>query len=153
MTVTATETRRLTTLAAPDIDWRDNAACQYVDPDLHFPITNTPSGLAQLDDAKRICAGCPVRETCLEWALTTGETTGVWGGLSERERRGLRRPRATSLDKCLSERSWIEKQLARQVSQNEIARQLGVDKTAVWKAVRLINAEREQAAGVQGVTV
>jgi WhiB family redox-sensing transcriptional regulator len=153
MTATATATRRVTTLAAPDTDWRASAACRYVDPDLHFPIAHTPGWLEQIDDAKQVCAGCPVRKACLEWALKTGQSAGVWGGLSERERKGLRRPRATSLDKCLSQRAWIEKQLDAGVTQKSIAGQLGVDKTAVSKAVRLFSAEREQAAAAQGVTV
>lgn len=153
MTATATEMRRLTTVAAPDKDWRARAACQYVDPDLHFPTTNTPGGRAQLAEAKRVCGGCLVRQPCLEWALKTGQTTGVWGGKSPRQRKEMRRPRETSFTFCLSQRAWIEKQLAHGASQNDIARQLRVDKTAVSKAVRLFNAEREQAAAAQGVTV
>jgi WhiB family redox-sensing transcriptional regulator len=151
MTATATETRRHVSPAAPDTNWRESAACRYVDPDLHFPKANTPDGLKQLKDAKRVCAGCPAREACLEWALSTGQTAGVWGGMSERQRKGMRRPRETSLDKCLSQRVWIEKQIARGASQNDIARQLRVDKTVVSKAVRLFNAEREQAASALGV--
>jgi WhiB family redox-sensing transcriptional regulator len=150
---TATATRRVTTLAAPDKDWRARAACQYVDPDLHFPKANAPGARKQIAEAKRVCAGCPVREACLEWALVTGQTAGVWGGKSPRQRKEMHRPRATSLDKCLSQRAWIEKQIDRGIAQHAIARQLRVDKTAVSKAVRLINAEREQAAAAQGVTV
>jgi WhiB family redox-sensing transcriptional regulator len=153
MTVTATETRRLTTPAASDKNWRANAACQYGDRDLHFPIANTPGWRKQTQEAKKVCGGCPVREACLEWALKTGQTAGVWGGKSARQRKEMHRSRPTYLDRCLSQRAWIEKQLARGVSQNEIARQLGVNKTAMSKAVSLFNAEREQAAAVQGVTV
>ena len=51
----------------------------------------------QLDDitrAKAFCAGCVVREDCLEYALRNGEKFGIWGGMSERERRRIRRQRA-----------------------------------------------------------
>jgi WhiB family redox-sensing transcriptional regulator len=139
--------------AAPDTDWRTSAACRYVDPDLHFPEFTKPGSRKHFDEAKRVCAGCPVKQACLEWALATGETAGVWGGKSPRERKGMSRPRATYLDRCLSQQAWIEKQLARGVSQNEIARQLGVNKTAMSQAVQQFNAEREQAAAAQGVTV
>jgi WhiB family redox-sensing transcriptional regulator len=138
---------------APNTDWRASAACRYVDPDLHFPTAHASGWLAQIEEAKQVCRGCPVREACLEWALKTGQSAGVWGGLSERERKGLRRPKATSLDKCLSQQAWIEKQLDAGVTQKAIAGQLGVDKTAVSKAIRLINAGRKQAAAAQGVTV
>jgi WhiB family redox-sensing transcriptional regulator len=153
MTATATATRRVTTLAAPDKDWRARAACQYVDPDLHFPESTKSGSRKHFDEAKRVCAACPVKQACLEWALATGQTAGVWGGKSPRERKGMGRPRATYLDKCLSQQAWIEKQIARGVSQNAIARQLGVNKTAMSQAVRQFNVEREQAAAAQGVTV
>ncbi len=61
---------------------------EHVDPDLFFPAQG--ESLAQ---AKAICAGCPVRQPCLEFALEQREVFGVWGGLSERERRTLRRDR------------------------------------------------------------
>jgi WhiB family redox-sensing transcriptional regulator len=148
-----TATGRATESAAPDTNWRTNAACQYVDTDLHFPIANTPGWRKQTQEAKQVCGGCPVREVCLEWALKTGQTAGVWGGKSARQRKEMHRPKATYLDKCLSQQAWIEKQIARGVSQNEIARRLGVNKTAMSKAVQQFTAEREQAAAAQGVTV
>lgn len=49
---------------------------------------------ASTEEAKAVCAGCAVREQCLEFALTNGEKFGIWGGLSERERRRIRRERA-----------------------------------------------------------
>jgi hypothetical protein len=148
-----TTTGRATGSAAPDRDWRTNAACRYVDPDLHFPKTNTPGGLKQLREAKRVCAGCPVRQACLDWALKTGQTSGVWGGKSVRQRKEMHWRKESSLDWCLSQRAWIERQLAAGVTQKSIAGQLGVDKTAVAKAVQQFNAKREQAAAARGVTV
>jgi WhiB family redox-sensing transcriptional regulator len=153
MTATATQTRLPVSSAAPDKDWRTSAACRYVDPDLHFPESTKSGSRAHFDEAKRVCAGCLVREVCLEWALDTGQNDGVWGAKSPRQRRKMRRPKETSFTFCLSRRAWIEKQLAAGTSQNEIARRLRVDKNTVAKAIRQFNAEREQAAAAQGVTV
>ncbi|WP_328492229.1 WhiB family transcriptional regulator [Streptomyces sp. NBC_00414] len=71
--------------------WREHAECRTVDPDLFFPIGNTGPALVQIEDAKSVCQRCPVREECLNWALDTGQSIGVWGGRSEAERRTLRR--------------------------------------------------------------
>lgn len=72
-------------------NWRDDAACQDADPDLFFPIGTTGPTLYQIDEAKRICLACPVRERCLAWALEVGAASGIWGGTTEDERRALRR--------------------------------------------------------------
>lgn len=81
------------TAAAAD-DWRQRAACSEVpDPDLFFPVGSTGPALEQIQAAKRICRRCTVRKQCLEWALVTNQDTGVWGGLSEEERRELLRAR------------------------------------------------------------
>src|SRR5258707_10120086 len=67
------------------------AACRDVDPELFFPIGNTGPALLQIDEAKQVCARCKVSEACLQWALDSGQDSGVWGGLSEDERRALKR--------------------------------------------------------------
>ncbi|MET8174377.1 WhiB family transcriptional regulator [Streptomyces clavifer] len=72
-------------------NWRMHAACRNEDPDLFFPIGSTGPALVQTEDAKAVCATCPVREQCLEWALENGQDSGVWGGLGENERRALKR--------------------------------------------------------------
>ncbi|GGX57622.1 WhiB family transcriptional regulator [Streptomyces fructofermentans] len=72
-------------------DWRQSAACRTVDPDLFFPIGSTGPALFQVQEAKAVCRGCPVREECLKWALETGQAIGVWGGTTEAERRTLKR--------------------------------------------------------------
>ena len=77
----------------PD-DWRDRAACRHEDPELFFPIGNTGPALLQIEEAKTVCLACPVRAGCLDWALSTGQEFGVWGGLSEDERRALKRRQA-----------------------------------------------------------
>jgi len=72
-------------------DWRDGAACRDADPELFFPDGENRYGRAQVKMAKLICRGCPVSVTCLSWALTSGQEAGIWGGLTEDERRSLRR--------------------------------------------------------------
>jgi len=72
-------------------DWRDDAACLEVDPELFFPDCDTRSARAQVKMAKLICRGCPVKATCLNWALASGQEAGIWGGLTEDERRRLDR--------------------------------------------------------------
>lgn len=69
--------------------WQENANCLGVDPDLFFPERG-----ASTREAKAVCRGCEVRVECLEYALAYGEKFGIWGGLSERERRRVRRQRA-----------------------------------------------------------
>ena len=73
------------------MDWRHNAACLTEDPELFFPIGNTGPALQQIEEAKAVCRTCPVIDTCLKWALENGQDAGVWGGLSEDERRSLKR--------------------------------------------------------------
>lgn len=75
------------------IDWRTMAACTDEDPELFFPLGTTGPALDQVERAKAVCARCPVTEPCLEWALSTNQDAGVWGGLTEEERRSLRRSR------------------------------------------------------------
>lgn len=72
-------------------DWRHGAACRDEDPELFFPITETGPGARQVDRAKAVCARCPVRERCLEYALERGLDHGIFGGTTETERRALRR--------------------------------------------------------------
>ncbi len=69
--------------------WQRKANCMGVDPDLFFPERG-----ASTREAKEVCRGCVVREDCLEYALANGEKFGIWGGMSERERRRVRRARA-----------------------------------------------------------
>ena len=73
------------------MDWRHHATCQDVDPELFFPIGNTGPALLQIAEAKQVCRRCPVSEYCLEWAIESGQDAGVWGGMSEDERRALKR--------------------------------------------------------------
>ena len=76
-------------LEVEDRSWQDEANCMGVDPDLFFPERG-----ASTREAKEVCRGCVVRVECLEYALANGEKFGIWGGMSERERRRIRRARA-----------------------------------------------------------
>ena len=71
--------------------WRSAAACRSADPELFFPLSESGKALEQIAEAKAICADCPVRRQCLEFALRT-RPDGIWGGLTERERQRGRRP-------------------------------------------------------------
>ena len=76
------------------MDWRDRAACLDADPELFFPIGNTGPAILQIEEAKAVCRTCEVVETCLKWAIESGQDSGVWGGMSEDERRALKRRNA-----------------------------------------------------------
>ena len=71
--------------------WRDHAACLDEDPELFFPIGNTGPALLQIQEAKAVCRRCEVVEPCLKLAIDSSKDTGVFGGLSEDERRALKR--------------------------------------------------------------
>ncbi|MGW2051760.1 WhiB family transcriptional regulator [Streptomyces sp. NPDC001858] len=71
--------------------WRERAACLRVDPDLFFPVGRTGPALDQIDEAKAVCGRCPVMQQCRDWAVEAGQVEGIWGGMTESERRALRR--------------------------------------------------------------
>jgi len=79
-------------IPAGDESWRLDALCAETDPEAFFPEKG-----GSTREAKRVCAGCPVRLQCLEYALGNDERFGIWGGLSERERRRLRLQRRAPL--------------------------------------------------------
>jgi len=82
-----------TEFEAEDIDkaWQTSSNCLDFGPDFFFPKTDD---INSEGEAKKVCDGCNVREDCLEFALKKGEEFGIWGGMSERERRRIRRQRA-----------------------------------------------------------
>jgi WhiB family redox-sensing transcriptional regulator len=65
---------------------------------LFFPVGSSGPALAQIYEAKAVCARCPVREACLRFALDTGQNYGIWGGLTEDERHKLRRKERRTAD-------------------------------------------------------
>jgi WhiB family redox-sensing transcriptional regulator len=71
--------------------WAHLASCRTLDPELFFPETANDE-----DAAKAVCAACPVRQACLDHALAASEPYGIWGGLTLRERRLLRRERSAA---------------------------------------------------------
>jgi WhiB family redox-sensing transcriptional regulator len=71
---------------AQRLEWKEKAACRNLDTSLFFPDSEADAG-----PAKEVCAGCPVREQCLQFALDTRQRDGVWGGMTETERRRIRR--------------------------------------------------------------
>ena len=76
------------TLAAPArfaARWQELAACRGTDLEVFFPGRGESAG-----PARRVCAACPVRQLCLDYAITNRIAYGIWGGLTERERRALR---------------------------------------------------------------
>ncbi len=69
-----------------EASWHERALCSQTDPEAFFPEKG-----GSTREAKKICTGCEVRGECLEYALEHDERFGIWGGLSERERRRLKR--------------------------------------------------------------
>ena len=74
-------------------EWRQFAECRDTDPDLFFPVGTTGPALEQIANAKAVCRTCDVQGLCLEYAVSTNQDSGVWGGTSEEERRQMRRAR------------------------------------------------------------
>ncbi len=74
--------------------WRESAACRFLDTELFFPIGKAGRAIEEIQQAKAVCASCPVRQACLTFALDTHQGYGVWGGYDEDERRLLLRQRA-----------------------------------------------------------
>jgi WhiB family transcriptional regulator, redox-sensing transcriptional regulator len=72
----------------PSLDWQDRGLCRQLDPEMFFPEKG-----GSTREAKRACASCEVRAECLRYALDNDERFGVWGGLSDRERRRIKRSR------------------------------------------------------------
>lgn len=82
------EVTTLADLLEPPL-WHSSAACKGMDPDVFYPSRGS-----DVRPAKAVCSSCSVREECLEFALDEADKFGIWGGMSERERRRLRRTRA-----------------------------------------------------------
>ncbi|MGH8883777.1 MAG: WhiB family transcriptional regulator [Egibacteraceae bacterium] len=82
-----------TPTSAPGQAWRDRAACVGHDTERFYPAGTTGAALDQAEQAKAVCAVCDVRPQCLDYALGTNQDAGVWGGMTEDERRTYRRSR------------------------------------------------------------
>ena len=82
------QSKLIEALAIGELSWQDDANCRGADADLFFPERG-----ASTRKAKAICGACEVKADCLDYAIEMGEKFGIWGGLSERERRRVRRER------------------------------------------------------------
>lgn len=74
-----------------ELPWLTEARCRTEDPELFFPVGNTGPAVDQIEQAKTICRECKVVNHCLEYAIKENQDNGVWGGLSEDERKSLKR--------------------------------------------------------------
>jgi WhiB family redox-sensing transcriptional regulator len=86
MLVRHVDVRNLPPDPPPPDHWQQQAACYGIDPDVFFPTSEEEAA-----EALDFCAECRIREICLAWALKNGERYGVWGGLTEQQRRRLNR--------------------------------------------------------------
>jgi WhiB family redox-sensing transcriptional regulator len=143
--MTTAPTRSVTT-DATDTDWRAHAACATVDADLFFPVPHTADWKKNTKAAKAVCARCPAKEACLDWALDTAQPAGIWGGLTVLERRRRRGSRESQMRRCQERRAWIEGQLAANVSQMAIASRLRVTRQTLARAVAQFKEERATTA-------
>ena len=81
----------------PAADWRNAALCRTEDPAIFFASEGTDHGKADVRHAKVICWQCPSLQACGQWALESREAFGVWGGMSEADRRAILRRRGIRL--------------------------------------------------------
>jgi WhiB family transcriptional regulator, redox-sensing transcriptional regulator len=129
--VTARQPRRsLATPARFAARWRELAACRGAELDLFFPGRGESAG-----PARQICARCPVRQPCLDYAITNRITHGIWGGLTERERRALRSRwvRASRRDRDRA----VLAAVAAGYTAEAIGRSFGLSRTSVTRIVRI----------------
>ena len=75
-------------------EWQAAGACLSADPEIFFPVSGTGASTRQIEQARRICARCPVRRECLDWAMSSGEMHGIWGGTTPEDRTRARRKEA-----------------------------------------------------------
>ena len=109
--------------------WRELAACRGADLEVFFPGRGEPAG-----PARQVCAACPVRQPCLDYAITNRITHGIWGGLTERERRALR-SRWVRASRRERDRAVLAAE-ATGYTAAAIGRSFGVSRTSVTRIVR-----------------
>lgn len=150
MTTMTPPTGRASRGAAPDSNWRAYATCRESDPDLHFPTGSSAQVRLQTEQAKQVCRVCPVVQECLQWALDNRQDIGVWGGLSEEERRQLHRRmrrvyrggQKTAVDYILENR--LEEFLELAAEGPDVARMhkaLGTNAITVTKVLDILKAD------------
>ena len=105
------------------MEWWRYAACVDEDPELFFPVgMSGPAAQEQQARAREVCRRCPVRDECLEYALSTGVGHGVWGGTGEEERRALRRRSRRSVSQPSSGSRSDERSASHAVSRRSVQR-------------------------------
>jgi WhiB family redox-sensing transcriptional regulator len=72
-------------------EWQAAGACLSADPEIFFPVSGCGASAAQIEQARQICARCQVRSECLDFAMSTGEMHGIWGGTTPEDRTRERR--------------------------------------------------------------
>lgn len=150
--------RAITNAVTPEPvhDWRHLSACAAEDPDLFFPLGGSPEAASQAEQAKAVCRRCPVMEECLAWAVETRQAAGVWGGMTENERRNMQRRQVKS-----NERARDGKHAAAHIVENRLQEFLtlqekNLDSRGIAAAMRtnvqtIHNVQRALAAAGQTV--
>lgn len=135
-------------LVMPRSQWWKRAACRGIDPETFFPKKPRDSW-----PALRVCAGCPVREACLEWALETRQDYGVWGGVPEDERRAMhgrweRRPARAGprVEEFTANPGRLLELLEGGATPHEAARVLGTNVATINRAPVAVAGRGEDAA-------
>lgn len=108
--------------------WKAKASCAGADRDLFFPGRGEND---RINAAKAICASCPVRVECLDFALANRELFGIWGGTTEKERRRLRARRQPGRPAVEESRRRTVRAMATRLTSVEIARELGLSRRTV----------------------
>lgn len=117
-----------------DNTWMEDAACRGMNPDVFFPQRGESTA-----EARAVCARCPVILRCRHYALANYEKYGIWGGMSERERRRIRKPRRDGVRPWYVERPDAARQakalLARGLTAGEVAAVVGVNPQSVKRFI------------------
>lgn len=125
--------------------WQEGALCAEVDSEIFFPEKGKPAR-----DAKKVCAGCWVREQCLEWAMATNQRHGVWGGLTSKERSILARDdnktRKLRTAKKAGREDVIVQLHKASVPPTEIAQRFEITERSVHRIVKKAKERQEQSA-------
>lgn len=83
----------VTQIRDAELSWKKDALCRNMPPNFFYPVGQSRAAEAQTEQAQRVCHECPVKDECLEYAVTNNERHGVWGGESEKSRMTIMRQR------------------------------------------------------------
>lgn len=130
--------------------WQQSAACLSADPELFFPVSGTGPSLRQAEQAKAVCARCPVRQECLAYAVATRQQHGIWGGLTEGGRRTAAGPQPGPRRKghAVTMHAFMQVQVefARTASQRRTEDDLRALRDSIRRASGRSGAWKDQAA-------